>query len=87
MAQKAQTKNPLVGLFFHTHNADRQIEWQGRVEDQVADGAFLVALFSWLHGGFSNYVIMRVQDFVKKNATFYVDKEDWLYAAKERRQS
>lgn len=77
-------KNPLIGLFFHTHAEDGQIQWQGRVEDQIADGVFLVALFSWLHGGFTNYVVMRVQDMVDKKAAFYADREDWLRAAKER---
>lgn len=77
-------KNPLVGLFLHTYNEEGKIEWQGHVEDEIADGAFLVALFSWMHGYFSNYVVMRVQDMVEKNATFYADKDDWLRVAGER---
>jgi hypothetical protein len=44
-------KNPLVGKFFHSVEADKEtIKWQGHILAEVASGMFTVMLFDWLVG-------------------------------------
>lgn len=47
----------LTGMYLHTLNSDREIEWQGRIIGKQDDD-WLVQLFSYLDGSPSNVVVI-----------------------------
>jgi hypothetical protein len=61
-----KTKDPLVGKYFHSVKADKEmIEWQGLITARVdtANGvAYLLQLYEWIVGCESNQVLMPAAD-------------------------
>ena len=65
----------LVGKFFHSFKEER-VEWQGRIEAEIAEGRFLVQLFSWLDGRSTEERIFHIKDVLEWR--FYSDQEEWI---------
>jgi hypothetical protein len=51
-------KDPLVGRGFHTFDTSGKVLWQGEVIAALSGGRYLAQLFSWLHGGPTQQVVL-----------------------------
>ena len=79
---KEQSKNALVGKFFHSVEADGKIKWQGCILDMPAPGEYLVQLFEWLSGHPSIQRLASISQM--ENWLFYDDADEMISAYKER---
>jgi hypothetical protein len=76
-AGKAAAKDFPVGMFFHTRDARREIEWQGRVL-RVNDQFALVQLYSWLDGAATESRMVPIRDLL--DWSFYATAREWRLA-------
>lgn len=69
----------LVGMFVHTFEDDGTLRWQGHIKN--CDGQMcLVQLFSWMTGGPTNVVAMRVDEMYSDKVKLYPDQDSWIEA-------
>lgn len=78
MAIETTKKNGLEGYYFHSVNANGEIEWQGVVVEEVKPDWFLVRLFNWITG--EDDVLELVCFWSMTRWLFYEKSEDMRYS-------
>ncbi len=71
-------RHQFVNLFFLSFSAERVLEWQGYIVEDLGHGYFLVQLCEWITGGPSNLHVVHLSAMAPWE--FYLDHEDWLQA-------
>lgn len=78
--------NTLVGSFFHSfhikEDETKTLEFQGQVVAEIADGIFLLELYSAIDGSPSCQVLFRVEELIGERWEFY-DTADWMKSVYE----
>ena len=72
-------KGNLVGHFFHSLNAEGQLEWQGVIMSEPRRGWYLVQLFDWFIGETSVRKLVPFKQM--ENWFFYGTDEEMRYSA------
>ncbi len=79
MATKAKKTNKgMVGLFLHSLDADKQIQWQGYVAGNPEPGWYLVQLIDWMVGQPSVQRLFKIEEM--HTWLFYPTAEDMKYS-------
>ncbi|WP_370621701.1 hypothetical protein NMD10_27675 (plasmid) [Citrobacter portucalensis] len=68
-------KAPLVGLFAHTFNDEKAVEFQLEITAALPDNHYLCQLYSWMDGSDTNMAIFHIGDM--KAWKLYDDVEYW----------
>lgn len=68
---KKETKNTLVGKFFHSLNEKGKVEWQGIVLSNPEPGWYVLQLFEWAMGEPNVQRLARIEDM--RGWLFYPD--------------
>ena len=69
----------MIGSFFHSHDSDGVVAWQGQVVDNPEPGYWLVQLLNWTTGDETIAQLVTIEEM--KGWHFYSDKDsmDWVY--------
>lgn len=85
MKMKKQTsksvKDPMLGKFFHSLNAEGKIEWQGVILESPVPGLYLLQLFEWGWGNPNVQRLARIESMEKW--LFYPDAESMKFSYEE----
>jgi 5-methylcytosine-specific restriction protein A len=70
----------LVGMYLHTFDVKKELEWQGKIT--AVDGDIcLVQLYGWMFGDATNTVVIPKEDICSHRVRLYATSEQWMQAA------
>lgn len=66
----------LLGVWFVSRENGEQ-KWQGQIIEQVDKTMYIAQLYSWIHGGKTNCVLIKVDDIISEGWELYLNHKDF----------
>lgn len=63
-------ENKLIGMWFVSRENGNQ-KWQGQIVEQVDKSLYIAQLYSWIDGGATNCVLVKVDDIISEGWELY----------------
>lgn len=69
--------DPLIDQYFHSFDANDEIQWQGQVLHLIKPGIYLCQMYDWLVGMPSSQELITAEQMVAGKFRFYFDVDYW----------
>ena len=75
--KKVKPNDPLIDQYFHSFDANDEIQWQGQVLHLIKPGIYLCQMYDWFVGMPSSQELFTAEQMVTGKFRFYFDVDYW----------